>query len=91
MLRHDTIFSITIFYHNKKQQVQLLHLSSATTKDAFVYLGSTTVEPGGVMALGTPIILDGLDGPRSPLENSAIYLDGKRDALGGTMGCHSWD
>jgi hypothetical protein len=49
------------------------------------------VEPGGVMALGTPIILDGLDGPRSPLENSAIYLDGKRDALGGTMGCHSWD
>lgn len=59
-----------------------MHLSSPTTKDAFVYLGSTTVEPGSAMALGTPITLDG---PRSPHENSVNYQDGQWDALGGAM------
>lgn len=43
------------------------------------------MKPSGVMALGPPIILHDHDGPRGPLENSVIYWDGQRDALGGTM------
>lgn len=50
-----------------------MHLSSPTTKDAFVYLGSTTVEPGSAIALGTPITLGDHHGPRSPHENSVNY------------------
>lgn len=69
----------------------MLYLSFVIIKDVFVYLGSIIVEFGGVMVLGIFIILDGFDGLRSFFENSVIYLDGKRDVLGGIMGCYSWD
>lgn len=47
----------------------MLHFSSAT-KDASVYQGSTTVEPGSVVVLRTLIRLDKHDVPRSPHENT---------------------